>query len=121
MTTHAQEVLDRALRLEKWSRDEVERFLLLEKLGRVDVLKHADGNTVALKSTLFCQELQQSVSELLLQMHQVGQSQLSADDRNKLAYLIKFFEEVLRLPACRCPPAAAIGLTDGARYPTNSG
>jgi|307.fasta_scaffold386742_1 hypothetical protein len=45
MTTHAQEVLDRALRLEKWSRDEVERFLLLEKLGRVAVLKDADGNT----------------------------------------------------------------------------
>ena len=57
MTTHAQEVLDRAFRLEKWSRDEVERFLLLEKLGRVDVVKDADGNTVALKSTLFCQEL----------------------------------------------------------------
>ena len=30
MTTHAQEVLDRAFRFEKWSRDEVERFLLLE-------------------------------------------------------------------------------------------
>jgi hypothetical protein len=45
MTTYAEEILDRALRLEKWLRDEVERFLLLEKLGRVDVLKHADGNT----------------------------------------------------------------------------
>ena len=96
MTTHAQEVLDRALRLEKWSRDEVERFLLLEKLGRVDVLKDADGNIVALKSTLFCQELQQSVSELLPQMRQVSKWQLSAGDRDKLAYLIKFFEEVLR-------------------------
>ena len=96
MTTHAQEVLDSALRLEKWSRDEVERFLLLEKLGRVDVLKDTDGNTVALKSTLFCQELQQSVSELLPQIRQVSKLQLSADDGNKLAYLIKFFEEVLR-------------------------
>ena len=95
MTTHAQEVLDRAFRLEKWSRDEVERFLLLEKLGRVDVVKDADGNTVALKSTLFCQELQQSVSELLPQMRQVSQSQLSSDDRDKLAYVMKFFEEVL--------------------------
>jgi hypothetical protein len=90
MTTHAQEVLDRALRLEKWSRDEVERFLLLEKLGRVDVLKDAE-----LKSTLFCQELQQSVSKLLPQMRQVSQSQLSSDDRDKLAYVMKFFEEVL--------------------------
>jgi hypothetical protein len=96
MTTHAQEVLDRALRLEKWSRDEVERFLLLEKLGRVDVLKDADGNTVALKSALFCRELQQSVSELLPQMRQVSKSQSSADDGDKLACLIKFFEEVLR-------------------------
>jgi hypothetical protein len=95
MTTHAQEVLDRALRLEKWSRDEVERFLLLEKLGRVDVLKDADGNTVALKNSLFCQELQQSVSELLPQMRQVSKWQLSADDRDKLAYLMRFFEEVL--------------------------
>ena len=95
MTTHAQEVLDRAFRLEKWSRDEVERFLLLEKLGRVDVVKDADGNTVALKSTLFCQELQQSVSELLPQMRQVSQRQLSSDDRDKLAYVMKFFEEVL--------------------------
>jgi hypothetical protein len=95
MTTHAQEVLDRAFRLEKWSRDEVERFLLLEKLGRVDVVKDADGNTVALKSTLFCQELQQSVSELLPQMRQVSKWQLSFDDRNKLAYVMKFFEEVL--------------------------
>src|ERR1700747_1129499 len=89
MTTHAQEVLDSASRLEKWSRDEVERFLLLEKLGRVDVLKDADGNTVALKSTLFCQELQQSVSGLLPQMHQVSKWELSADDRDKLAYLVK--------------------------------
>ena len=96
MTTHAQEVLDSALRLEKWSRDEVERFLLLEKLGRADVLKDADGSTVALKSTLFCQELQQSVSELLPQIRQVSKLQLSADDGKKLAYLIKFFEEVLR-------------------------
>jgi hypothetical protein len=96
MTTHAHEVLDRAFRLEKWSRDEVERFLLLEKLGRVDVLKDADGNAVALKSTLFCQELQQSVSELLLQMRQVSKWQLSSDNRDKLAYLMKFFEEVLR-------------------------
>ena len=96
MSTHAQEVLDRALRLEKWSRDEVERFLLLEKLGRVDVLKDADRDTIALKSTLFCQELQQSVSELLPQMRQVSKWQLSADDRDKLAYLVKFFEEVLR-------------------------
>ena len=95
MTTHAQEVLDRAFRLEKWSRDEVERFLLLEKLGRVDLVKDADGNTVALKSTLFCQELQQSVSELLPQMRQVSQWQLSADDRDKLAYVMKFFEELL--------------------------
>ena len=95
MTTHAQEVLDRAFRLEKWSRDEVERFLLLEKLGRVDVVKDADGNTVALKSTLFCQELQQSVSELLPQMRQVSKWQLSSDDRGKLAYVMKFFEEVL--------------------------
>ena len=95
MTTYAREVLDRALRLEKWSRDEVERFLLLEKLGRVDVLKDADGNTVALKSTLFCQELQQSVSELLPQMRQVSQRQLSSDDRDKLAYVMKFFEDVL--------------------------
>ena len=95
MTTHAQEVLDRAFRLEKWSRDEVERFLLLEKLGRVDVVKDADGNTVALKSTLFCQELQQSVSELLPQMRQVSKWQLSSDDRNKLASVMKFFEEVL--------------------------
>ena len=95
MTTHAQEVLDRAFRLEKWSRDEVERFLLLEKLGRVDVVKDADGNTVALKSTLFCQEPQQSVSELLPQMRQVGKWQLSSDDRDKLAYVMKFFEEVL--------------------------
>jgi hypothetical protein len=95
MTTHAQELLDRAFRLEKWSRDEVERFLLLEKLGRVDVVKDADGNTVALKSTLFCQELQQSVSELLPQMRQVSKWQLSSDDRNKLASVMKFFEEVL--------------------------
>jgi len=95
MTTHAQEVLDRAFRLEKWSRDEVERFLLLEKLGRVDLVKDADGNTVALKSTLFCQELQQSVSELLPQMRQVSKWQLSSDDRDKLAYVMKFFEEVL--------------------------
>ena len=95
MTTHAQELLDRAFRLEKWSRDEVERFLLLEKLGRVDVVKDADGNTVALKSTLFCQELQQSVSELLPQMRQVSKWQLSSDDRDKLAYVMKFFEEVL--------------------------
>ena len=95
MTTHAQEVLDRALRLEKWSRDEVERFLLLEKLGRVAVLKDADGNTVALKSALFCQELQQSVSELLPQMRQISQCLLSPDDREKLAYVMKFFEEVL--------------------------
>jgi len=95
MTTHAQEVLDRAFRLEKWSRDEVERFLLLEKLGRVEVVKDAHGNTVALKSTLFCQELQQSVSELLPQMRQVSKLQLSSDDGDKLAYLMKFFEEVL--------------------------
>jgi hypothetical protein len=95
VTTDAQEVLDRALRLEKWSRDEVERFLLLEKLGRVDILKDADGNTVALRSSLFCQELQQSVSQLLPQMRQVSKWQMSADDRDKLAYLVKFFEEVL--------------------------
>jgi hypothetical protein len=95
MITHAQEVLDRALRLEKWPRDGVERFLLLEKLGRVDILKNADGNTVALKSTLFCQELQQSVSELLPQMRQVSKWQLSSDDGDKLAYLVKFFEEIL--------------------------
>jgi len=35
------------------------------------------------------------VSELLPQMRQVSQSQLSSDDRDKLAYVMKFFEEVL--------------------------
>ena len=59
------------------------------------MLKDAAGNTVALKSTLFCQELQHSVSELLPQMRQVSKWQLSSDDKDKLAYLMKFFEEVL--------------------------